>query len=163
MNRNWFEVSSGAIRWLGAYRGRGMYSLHDSLHWELEENNREVAAEWWDWKSCQAISRCVPARLGLLVKKGGIIKRYFGDCYSEYRENNRLVATRRGNDHESHTECFVRPRYTAIVSLVYPERMRKSTLNVVREAQEQYGLPFYTVSPRWDSENRCWRMWFCKV
>ena len=98
------------IRWLGAFRRKG--TLKEALAWELTQAPSAVAAE----RLIRGKSAIHHAKIGLLVKNSAILRKYRSDVWSEYRENGKLVATRReGYAHSRHTECWVQPIYLAVV------------------------------------------------
>ena len=99
------------IRWLGAFRKNG--SLVESLAWELNQTTVEALAAEKLHKGRSAIHH---ARIGLLVANRAVLRRYHSDVWSEYKDNGKLVPTRKqGKAYSYHSECFVRPDYKAIV------------------------------------------------
>ena len=99
------------IRWLGAFGKVG--TLKESLSWEVSQTDRTALAAEKLRKGKSAITH---ARVGLLVKNRAILRRYNSDVWSVYNKRGRLKATRgEGQTESTHTECFVRPDYAAIV------------------------------------------------
>lgn len=134
-------MSTIAIRWLGAF-GRGS-SLADSLRWELTENfcGREVAAEWIDPTSRHAREKEFSIRriVGLLVAKGAILRRFDGDVWSVASESGRLETTRQSV--HTHTECFCRPNFSAIVLTRPWGQIRAEIRRAIRTVSAETGLP----------------------
>ena len=96
------------VRWLGAF-GRGE-SIHAALLWELTQTERcELAAE-----PCLPNESGIRSRVGLLVKRSAVVKRFNGDCWSIV-EGASLKKTRNPRCSPWHREVWVRPEYTAIV------------------------------------------------
>ena len=99
------------IRWLGAFRKNG--SLEEALKWELNQTAVSALTAERLPKGRSAIHH---ARVGLLVKNSAVLRRFRSDVWSAYRENGKLYATRKqGVAYSQHTECWVKPKYLAIV------------------------------------------------
>ena len=132
-------MSTMAIRWLGAF-GKGS-SLVDSLRWELTQNfgGREVAAEWVDSQTSHQRFR-IRRTVGLLVAKGAIIRRYPGDVWSVTSESGRLEVTRPSTSY-GHTECFCRPKFSAIVLTRPWGQLRAEVRAAIRTVAGETGLP----------------------
>lgn len=131
-------MSTIAIRWLGAFGHSD--SLTESLNWELCENRREVAAEWYDGSHAfRGIKHTV---VGLLIDKGAIIRRYNGDVWSEVR-GERLVPTRNSNTSNLHSECFCTPKYRGIVVRRHLDQLRPDVRRTVVAAAKKYHLAVF--------------------
>ena len=124
------------VRWVGAFRAPKnesgeRYSLLDSLLYEFRTPH-EVACEpigytdgladaniYWhknSWDPTRQGSQ-VNARVGLLIDRSCIIKKFRDDCWSEYDKNGHLVKTRKGKHCSNHSEAWTNssPIYTGLV------------------------------------------------
>lgn len=98
------------VRWIGAFAKRG--TLAESLSYEFSRPaTDEVCAERYCGRSV-----IEHARVGLLVKRTAVVKRFTGDCYSVADETGRLHKTRNPRHAGSHhTEVWCNPVYVAVV------------------------------------------------
>lgn len=130
------------VRWLGAFRAHGG-NLNDSLVYEMNRQD-EVAAEIID----NSGSNIHHARVGLLVDEAAVIKKFNGDCWSEYDSNGRLYKTcnPRRNNNATWREAWVAPKYTGIV--VKGKDLPKRITRTIVWASKEYGLPIYRLTKR---------------
>lgn len=133
------------VRWLGAFRRMG--TLHQSLNYELNRRiDEEVAVERIDEKSF-----IDHARVGLLIDKKAVVKKFNGDCWSEYNVGGKLCKTRRPTG--LHREAWAHPAYTAIVvscGIGRPDgegfyNLSKKVQNTIKWYSELYNLPILNL------------------
>ena len=135
------------VRWLGAF-ARHSTSLHESLQYELgkESAHEEAACEWIKKGERSHIHQ----KVGLLVPRHSIIRRFPGDVWSEYDEDGRLHTTQRPN--RSHTECFL-TRKNGFAGIVVKGRyvgegyhnLPKKVKSAVAFFARKYSLPVYDL------------------
>lgn len=156
------------VRWLGAFRAPKnesgeRYSLLDSLLYEVRTPH-EVACEpigytngladaniyWYqDSEDPTRQGSQVNARVGLLIDRSCITKKFRDDCWSEYDENNHLKKTRSGKRCSNHSEAWTNasPVYTGLVIKTDDKggffNLKKSTQECVKsflKAEPSMGL-----------------------
>ena len=100
------------IRWLGAFRGKGWkYSLSEVFEYELSCSKIKAAED-----AVKGKSHIHQARIGLLVNKRAIVRKYQTDVWSEYDVHGNLRPSRGEYKTSSiHKECFVKPDYIGVV------------------------------------------------
>ena len=128
------------IRWLGAFRHKGEYSLNQSMLFELSRAcSDEVAVEIIEDRSY------IFAKVGLLVGSEFIKIEFSGDCWSEYGNNGRLMRTANPRRSSSkHKEAFAAPKYQGIV--VKGKDMPKKITKTLRWVSAEYNLPIYRLT-----------------
>lgn len=109
------------IRWLGAFRAPKKesgerYSLLESLLYEVE-NPHQVAVEPINLVDYKVGSKIYRAKIGLLVNRRSIKRKFKHDVWSEYGEDGRLHQTGKGNHFSYHAEAWTsdRPEFEGIV------------------------------------------------
>jgi len=133
------------VRWLGAF-GKSN-NLHTSLDWELSQTNKEVCAENILKNS---YSNILHAKVGLLIPSSAVVKKFNGDCWSKYNNNNMLYKTRNPkNANSEHLEVFCKPIYKGIIikggyNPTYgffnlPKKIRST----IKYFSKKYHLPIY--------------------
>ena len=147
-------MSTFAIRWLGAFSQGSNFS--SSLKWELEENNREVAAEWFDYG--YHFDGIHSKLVGLLVEKGAIVRRYNGDVWS-VAEGERLVATRSSTESTQHSECFCKPQYRGIVIRRHLDQLRPEIRRVIVQMAKKHNLAIYIFTHKREFKKLTLRRW----
>lgn len=109
------------VRWMGAFRAPKnesgeRYSLLESLLYEVN-NPHEVACEPVNFLQEKSGSQVYKARIGLLIDKSCIRRKFKRDCWSEYDENGRLVVSGKGTKLSGHAEAWTdsNPIYLGVV------------------------------------------------
>lgn len=128
-----------AIRWLGAFGRHGNFPA--ALKWELEDNTREVAAEWFSGSPAVSpdVEHCA---VGLLVAKGAVMRCYSGDVWSvPSPSGERLVPTRPASEGQTHSECFCKPHYRAFVIRKPLDQLRPVIRRPLVSMARKHGLP----------------------
>lgn len=128
------------VRWLLAYRGRGVYSIADCFKFELETNTNEVAAE-----QLQNGTSTIPnPTWGLVVSNKAVIKKFNGDCCSEYDQSGALIAGRNPRASKAtYKEVWCLPQYVAVAVKSHATKAQKK---LARAVAVSYGLPVVEVS-----------------
>lgn len=133
------------IRWLGAFRGVNQ-TLLESLEFELNRIDEVACEPLQNGKSmiCQS-------KVGLLVSPTAIVKRFNGDCYSEYN-NEGFLYKKRNPKHtsSSHKEVWAKPVYTGIVVKGRTEgegflNLSKEARETILEVSKKYSLPIFEL------------------
>ena len=154
------------VRWMGAF-GHGNCDLRTVLEFEI--NRRDTAAceevTAFDGK----LNACIPQnkrlRIGLMVDRHKIYRRFQHDCYSVYTDNGRLKAGRdgkskypRGAWDRRHTEAWLNAEDGSYVAgfVIYGnlERLGGKARNVIRVLSSRYNLPVYELSEKGKLTNR---------
>ena len=132
------------VRWLGAFRSSP--SLMEALDWEMKNSSAEIAAEEFLYGN-GAIRH---ARVGLLINKENVVRRFPGDVWSERGTNGRLIPTRHSFSVPGrHTEVFCKPgKFSAIVLKEHYSRLKKEIQEAVYTASEKYNLPIVYINNR---------------
>lgn len=143
-------MSKVYIRWLGAF-GKAE-SLDQSLRWELEDNQREVAATWCYFGTNGRHADMGPlgvdhAAVGLMVAKGAVVRRYAGDVWS-VPAGDRLVKTRPASQDSDHGEAFCKPRFSALVIRKPLDHFRPAIRRAIVAAARKHGLKIMRIAER---------------
>lgn len=128
------------VRWLGAF-GKGA-DLKSSLYWELAINHEEVAAEplhgfYVKNGDLDYASSIDHAKVGLILKRSSLIKKFNGDCWS-IKQDHKLVKTRNPRASTAHNEAWVRPDYVAII---IKGPISEGAFIIIEEMAAQFNLP----------------------
>jgi hypothetical protein len=133
------------VRWLGAFRKSG--TLHESINFEFNrQKTDEVAVE-----PIKEQSYIFQARVGLLTKNSAIIKKFNGDCWSEYVDDGKLEKTRNPRHSNSeHLEAWAIPVYTGIVCKGRNKKegyynLPKKIRSTIKWYSDLYNLPIYNL------------------
>ena len=133
------------IRWLGAFR-KDSISIDDSIDFEMTRTS--VAA-------CEHLQKknksYVWARVGLMIDKEGIIRRFDHDVWSVPDRNDRdsLVKTRDHANNSMHHEAWCKPGFvTGIVTKIGWWTLRPNTRKEITKAAEKYNLPIYFLNSK---------------
>ena len=133
------------VRWLGAFKKESRNIL-DSVDYEMHRSS--VAA-------CEHLQKknksYVWARVGLMIDKEGIIRRFDHDVWSvPDRKNSESLVKTRDHAHGSlHHEAWCKPGFvTGIVTKVGWWTLRPNTRKEITKASEKYDLPIYFLSSK---------------
>ena len=133
------------VRWLGAFKVESR-SILESIDFEM--NRTSVAA-------CEHLQKknksYVWARVGLMISKEGIIRRFDHDVWSvPDRDNHESLVKTRDHAHGSlHHEAWCKPGFvTGIVTKVGWWTLRPKTRKEITIAAEKYNLPVYFLSSK---------------
>ena len=134
------------VRWLGAF-GRGG-SLRESFAWELEQHDRNVAAEQFHHPK-DPQGNIVHAIVGIQIDARAALRTWRGDVWSIVDEQTGyLKATRPANISTRHRETFCRSGYArAIVLKKHPHNVRLTILRDVAWAAKKYNLRVFWLTP----------------
>ena len=131
------------VRWLGAFKKESRNIL-DSVDYEMHRSS--VAA-------CEHLQKknksYVWARVGLMIDKEGIIRKFDHDVWSiPDRKNSESLVKTRDHAHGSlHHEAWCKPGFvTGIVTKVGWWTLRPKTRKEITIAAEKYNLPIYFLS-----------------
>ena len=133
------------IRWLGAFKKESRNIL-DSIDFEMTRTS-VGACEHLQKKN----TSYVRARVGLMIAKEGIIRRFDHDVWSVPDRNNHesLVKTRDHAHGSLHHEAWCKPGFvTGIVTKIGWWTLRPNTRNEINKAAEKYNLPIYFLSSK---------------
>ena len=133
------------VRWLGAFKKESRNIL-DSVDYEMHRSS--VAA-------CEHLQKknksYVWARVGLMIDKEGIIRKFDHDVWSiPDRKNSESLVKTRDHAHGSlHHEAWCKPGFvTGIVTKVGWWTLRPKTRKEITIAAEKYNLPIYFLSSK---------------
>ena len=133
------------IRWLGAFKKESRNIL-DSIDFEMARTS--VAA-------CEHLQKkntsYVRARVGLMISKEGIIRRFNHDVWSipDRDDHESLVKTRDHAHGSLHHEAWCKPGFvTGIVTKVGWWTLRPKTRKDITKAAEKYDLSIYFLSSK---------------
>ena len=133
------------IRWLGAFR-KDSISIDDSIDFEMTRTS--VAA-------CEHLQKknksYIWARVGLMIGKEGIIRRFDHDVWSVPDRNDRdsLMKTRDHAHNSMHHEAWCKPGFvTGIVTKIGWWTLRPNTRKEITKAAEKYDLPIYFLNSK---------------
>lgn len=133
------------VRWLGAFKIESR-SILDSIDFEMSRSS--VAA-------CEHLQKknksYVWARVGLMIAKEGIIRRFDHDVWSvpDRKDSESLVKTRDHAHGSLHHEAWCKPGFvTGIVTKVGWWTLRPKTRKEITIASEKYNLPVYFFSSK---------------
>ena len=123
------------VRWLGAYRKRSGSTLRDALEWELTGGSGKTPV-------CATTGTIRRARVGLLVRRRAVVRKWRADVYS-IRRRGRLVATvSEGFRRPYYDEVWVRQDYSGII---IRGKISWQALATCREMADKYGLKIIRV------------------
>ena len=133
------------VRWLGAFKIESR-NIIDSIDFEMSRSS--VAA-------CEHLQKknksYVWARVGLMIAKEGIIRRFDHDVWSvPDRDNHESLVKTRDHAHGSlHHEAWCKPGFvTGIVTKVGWWTLRPKTRKEITIASRKYNLPIYFLSSK---------------
>lgn len=133
------------VRWLGAFKKESRNIL-DSVDYEMHRSS--VAA-------CEHLQKknksYVWARVGLMIAKEGIIRKFDHDVWSvpDRKDSESLVKTRDHAHGSLHHEAWCKPGFvTGIVTKVGWWTLRPKTRKEITNAAEKYNLPIYFLSSK---------------
>ena len=133
------------VRWLGAFKIESR-NIIDSIDFEMSRSS--VAA-------CEHLQKknksYVRARVGLMIAKEGIIRRFDHDVWSvpDRKDSESLVKTRDHAHGSLHHEAWCKPGFvTGIVTKVGWWTLRPKTRKEITLAAEKYNLPIYFLSSK---------------
>ena len=133
------------VRWLGAFKKESR-NIIDSIDFEMSRSS--VAA-------CEHLQKknksYVWARVGLMISKEGIIRRFDHDVWSvPDRDNHESLVKTRDHAHGSlHHEAWCKPGFvTGIVTKVGWWTLRPKTRKEITIAARKYNLPIYFLSSK---------------
>ena len=133
------------VRWLGAFKKESRNIL-DSVDYEMHRSS--VAA-------CEHLQKknksYVWARVGLMIDKEGIIRKFDHDVWSvpDRKDSESLVKTRDHAYGSKHHEAWCKPGFvTGIVTKVGWWTLRPKTRKDITKAAEKYSLPIYFLSSK---------------
>ena len=133
------------VRWLGAFKKESR-NIIDSIDFEMSRSS--VAA-------CEHLQKknksYVWARVGLMISKEGIIRRFDHDVWSVPDKDNHesLVKTRDHAHGSLHHEAWCKPGFvTGIVTKVGWWTLRPKTRKEITIAARKYNLPVYFLSSK---------------
>ena len=132
------------VRWMGAFHKNT--SLEESISFEMERTS--VAACEHLQKKNQSY---VWARVGLIIAKEGIIRRFDHDVWSLPDANNpgSLIKTRDHAWHSYHHEAWCKPGFVmGIVTKIGWWTLRPKTRHSIENAAKKYNLPVYFLSSK---------------
>lgn len=138
------------IRWLCAFRGKGN-DIVNSLDWELTQKEREVAAEDLRGNFSGILAMHPEIKVGVLINKKGITRKFKGDVWSITNEKGLLVPTRKANSVKNsfyvpHTEVFIKPGFISGIVIIEPfARLNPSLVQGLKNKADQYDLPIYLL------------------
>ena len=132
------------VRWMGAFHKNT--SLEDSISFEMERTS--VAA-------CEHLQKknksYVWARVGLVISKEGIIRRFDHDVWSLPDANNpgSLIKTRDHACHSYHHEAWCKPGFViGIVTKIGWWTLRPKIRHSIENSAKKYTLPVYFLSSK---------------
>lgn len=133
------------VRWLGAFKKESRNIL-DSVDYEMHRSS--VAA-------CEHLQKknksYVWARVGLMIDKEGIIRKFDHDVWSvpDRKDSESLVKTRDHAHGSLHHEAWCKPGFvTGIVTKVGWWTLRPKTRKEITIAAKKYNLPVYFLSSK---------------
>ena len=133
------------VRWLGAFKKESR-SILDSIDFEMSRTS--VGA-------CEHLQKknksYVWARVGLMIAKEGIIRRFDHDVWSvpDRDDHESLVKTRDHAHGSLHHDAWCKPGFvTGIVTKVGWWTLRPKTRKEITIAAEKYNLPVYFLSSK---------------
>ena len=133
------------IRWLGAFKKESRNIL-DSVDYEMHRSS--VSA-------CEHLQKknksYVWARVGLMIDKEGIIRKFDHDVWSvpDRKDSESLVKTRDHAHGSLHHEAWCKPGFvTGIVTKVGWWTLRPKTRKEITIAAKKYNLPVYFLSSK---------------
>ena len=133
------------VRWLGAFKIESR-NIIDSIDFEMSRSS--VAA-------CEHLQKknksYVWARVGLMIAKEGIIRRFDHDVWSvPDRDNHESLVKTRDHAHGSlHHEAWCKPGFvTGIVTKVGWWTLHPKTRKEITIAARKYNLPIYFLSSK---------------
>lgn len=132
------------VRWLGAFHKSASSSISESVDFEM--NRSSVAA----CEHLQKKKSYVWARVGLIISKEGIIRRFNHDVWSLPNEDDpeSLIKTR-DHAYSSHHEAWCKPGFvTGIVTKIGWWTLRSKTRHAIEVAAKKYNLPVYFLSSK---------------
>ena len=133
------------VRWLGAFKIESR-NIIDSIDFEMSRSS--VAACEHQQKKNKSYVR---ARVGLMIAKEGIIRRFDHDVWSvpDRKDSESLVKTRDHAHGSLHHEAWCKPGFvTGIVTKVGWWTLRPKTRKEITLAAEKYNLPIYFLSSK---------------
>ena len=133
------------VRWLGAFKKESRNIL-DSVDYEMHRSS--VGA-------CEHLQKknksYVWARVGLMIDKEGIIRKFDHDVWSvpDRKDSESLVKTRDHAHGSLHHEAWCKPGFvTGIVTKVGWWTLRPKTRKEIAIAAKKYNLPVYFLSSK---------------
>ena len=133
------------VRWLGAFKKESRNIL-DSVDYEMHRSS--VGA-------CEHLQKknksYVWARVGLMIDKEGIIRKFDHDVWSvpDRKDSEYLVKTRDHAHGSLHHEAWCKPGFvTGIVTKVGWWTLRPKTRKEIAIAAKKYNLPVYFLSSK---------------
>lgn len=133
------------IRWLGAFKKESRNIL-DSIDFEMTRTS-VGACEHLQKKN----TSYVRARVGLMIAKEGIIRRFDHDVWSipDRNDHESLVKTRDHAHGSLHHEAWCKPGFVnGIVTKIGWWTLRPNTRKEITKAAEKYNLPIYFLSSK---------------
>ena len=134
------------VRWLGAFHKSASSGISESVDFEM--NRTSVAA-------CEHLQKknksYVWARVGLIISKEGIIRRFNHDVWSLPNENDpeSLVKTRDHSHNSCHHEAWCKPGFvTGIITKIGWWTLRPKSRHAIEVAAKKYNLPVYFLSSK---------------